>query len=158
MNVNRFKNSKPFSRWDTAVYLVVAFLIFLLFLFFVIIPKTSDSESLGFTVTSNEKTVVSYSYGSKNFKIDSDFTDLVVINEVESGYNLTIYTDVDKVHFNTLFINEENKTVKMASTDCRSKQCTYLHEVGSKGIIYCAPRSLKISPLSGSGFIPPVVG
>lgn len=158
MNGKQIKNSKPFSLWDTAVYLSVAFLIFLLFLFFIIIPKANANESKGFIVTSSGKVIVTHHYGSKNFNIDKNFTHLVDVTETADGYYLTIYNDLEKIHFNKLFVNTEKKTVKMDSSDCRSKQCVYLHEIGSDGVIYCAPRSLKISPLGSNGFIPPVAG
>ena len=158
MDFKRLKNGKPFSLWDTAVYLTVIFIIFLLFLFFIIIPKVSANESQGFIVQLNGKIVVTYRYADNDFEIDSSVAKLIKTTKTEKGYFLTIYTDLNKVHYNTLFINKESKTVKMDSSDCRSKQCVYLHEIGSDGVIYCAPRSLKISPLGSNGFIPPVAG
>ncbi|MBQ8426709.1 MAG: hypothetical protein IJX16_02990 [Clostridia bacterium] len=158
MNTERFKNSKPFGLWDIAIYLTVALLVFVLFLVFIIIPHFSEKDGYGFIVECDGNTVITYHYGSENFNVNEDFISRVEITKTEGGYEVTLYTSLDKSGFNTLLVNERDKTVKMLNSDCRSKQCTYLHAIGGSGIIYCAPRLLKITPLGGSGFVPPTTG
>ena len=156
---DRLKNSKPFHVLDISIYLVIALVVFVLFLGFVIIPHSnSNAQSKGFTVELDGKTIITYYYGTDSFDINNDFIPLITKSKTENGFELTIYTSTNKDGFNLLTINEKQKTVKMTDSDCRSKQCTYLHEIGNNGIIFCAPRSLKISPIGGSGFMPPVTG
>jgi hypothetical protein len=160
MSVKNLKNSKPFHFNDIFVYIATIVVVLGLFLGFIIIPNSNANNSVsnGFLVEHNGKTIITYIYGSNEFKIDPLFEGEIEKQATEKGYTLTIYLNKTKNGFNKLFINEEQKTIKMMDSDCKSKQCTYLHEVSNNGIIYCAPRMLKISPLGGSGFIPPVVG
>lgn len=160
MSVERVKKSKPFYLKDIAVYSAVAIIVLILFMAFVIIPRinASTNGTAGFSVEVDGKTVVTHDYTSHDFVIDKDFLDLVEIEDCTEGYLVTIYLSQEKDGFNQLLVNKTEKTVKMLDSDCRSKQCTYLHEVSDNGIIYCAPRKLKITPTSGSGFIPPVTG
>lgn len=160
MDIDRVKKSKPFYLKDVAVYSAVALIVLILFLTCVIIPKLNNTQgtAIGFIVEHDGESIISHRYDSDDFAVHSTFTDLVLIEEHSSGYLLTIYLSSERTEFNQLLVNQKEKTVKMVDSNCRSKQCTYLHEVSDNGIIYCAPRQLKIMPIGGSGFIPPVTG
>lgn len=158
MDTERLKNSKPFCFWDTAVYISIGLLVFVLFLAFVILPRTNKTVNIGFMIEIGGKTAVTYEYGSDTFNVEQDYLSIIETAKSDNGYTLTVYTSSNKLGFNKIFIDETNKTVKMVESDCKSKQCTYLHEINGSGIIYCAPRQLKITPLGGSGFLPPIAG
>lgn len=158
MDISDFKKSKFFYLRDVFVYLFLAVFVFILFLCFVIIPSSNNDKSNGFIVEYDGKTIITHYYGTEDFDIDVSFINLVDTTKTETGFHLTIYTSTNRDGYNLLAVNESEKSIKMLDSDCRSKQCTYLHEIGSNGIIYCAPRLLKISPINGSGNIPPITG
>ena len=160
MKIDRLKNSKPFHFGDVIIYSLIILTVLTLFAVFIFFPRANNSSKSpsGFIVENNGKTIISHLYGSDKFEVDDKFLSLTKTEETEYGFLITIYSNQDKTEFNVLKVNENKKTVKMVESNCRSKQCTYLHEVGENGIIYCAPRNLKITPITGSGFIPPIAG
>ena len=158
MKIDRLKSSKPFHFMDVFIYVFLVVIIFLLFLFFIIIPTKKNDESLGFIVELNGKIIITYSYTLGELTIDDSISEFVQKNETDNGFILTLYNTKDKKEYNVLSVDNTEKSVKMIESTCRSKQCTYLHEIKNSGIIYCAPRNLKISPIGGSGFIPPIAG
>ncbi len=160
MKIGDLKHSKLFHFGDIFVYISTALIISILFLVFFILPNCNSSGKTanGFKVENDGKTIITHIYGTDEFTIDQNFSNLTKIQATDYGHLVTIYTNLDKTEFNVLKVNDKDKTVKMERSNCRSKQCTYLHEIDDNGIIYCAPRSLKITPINGSGFIPPIAG
>ena len=159
MKTKRLKSIKLFYLKDVLAYAVILGLVFCLFLFFVITPNCKSApSSVGFKVEIDGQKFLTYNYETDQFDYDSSNKNLIEINETTDGYVVTIYSDSIKSEFNKLAVNTSAKSVRMTDSNCRSKQCTYLHEVSDSGIIYCAPRNLKISPISSSGFIPPTTG
>lgn len=146
-------NRKIFVKRDVFVYLCLAIIIITLFSLLFIFR---EDDSQGFKVTINETTVLTHSYG-KDFKVESGFEDVIEITKSNDGENFTIKFNFEH-GFNTLIVNELEKTVKMQDSDCPSKNCTYMPEISSSGAIYCAPRKLKISPISGDEFTTPSTG
>lgn len=158
MLIKRLKNSKPFCKSDIIIYAFIALVIALLFLFFIIIPARAEkNSSTGFIIEQNKNTILTYAYKDQTFKIEQDFIDYVKIEKNESGFTITIYSNDEHTEYNIISVDNTTKTVKMADTNCRSELCKYMH-ASDNGIIYCAPRALKISLIGSSGFTPAVTG
>lgn len=159
MKIDKLKSLKPFHKRDLIVYaLVFGIIVLLFFLFLCIFNDDNSTENIGFTVQKDNDVVLTYYHKTEKFEISQSFSSLVKISKAESGYLVTIYTSESKDGYNELFVDLSDKNVKMQDSTCPSKECTYLKEVSSSGMIYCAPHSIKITPIGGSGFIPIVAG
>jgi hypothetical protein len=155
-DVERLKLKKPFSVSDIIVYAILTLFIFSLFLVFVILPKNVTSD--GFKVTINDNQAFIYEYETGKLTIDGNFHDCVFYDE--TSCTITVYHTVDKTSFNVIAFDRQNKKVWMKESTCsHTKDCVYSPAIESDaGMIYCAPHQLKISPISSSGVIPPVIG
>ena len=156
-------NNKPnnalvfFKTKDLFVYLALLLLIAFLFIFFVIFKSPVGGN--GFSVTKDGKTVLNYYHSSNAIHVNEDFQSLVTINENGDKFEITIFTSTQKNSFNLLVIDKNNCSAKITESTCsHSKDCVYVGEITNSGTIYCAPHHLKVSPLSQGGFIPPSTG
>ena len=155
-DVERLKLKKPFSVSDIIVYAVLTLFIFSLFLAFVILPNKTKSG--GFQVTINDNQAFVFEYETGKLTVDGNFHDRVFYNETTS--TITVYHTADKSSFNIIAFDRQNKKVWMKESTCsHTKDCVYSPAIESDaGMIYCAPHQLKISPISPSGALPPVIG
>ena len=159
MEVKQSKNFKPFCKSDILVYALLLVTIAILFLVFIIVPAFADkNQSIGFTIQQNGKTLLTYTYSDKKIDLSKEYLDLIKVEQTQNGFTITIYSDKEQTEYNILSVDNDSHTVKMADTNCRSKQCEYMHGISERGIIYCAPRALKISASEGGKFTPAVTG
>lgn len=151
------QTNKPFKINDMFIYLLIFTIILALFLSFVIIPKSNDSD--GFIVYKGEQKVLTCSYDKNNLQMENNFTLLVETKESEQGLYIKIYTDEKKEGFNLIFVDFSSSCVKMEQATCsHSKDCTKLPAIKNSGAIYCAPHNLKIVPLKTSHNLPAWTG
>ncbi len=150
-------NIKLFYKKDVIVYgLLILFICSLFFAF--ILPSTfkDKSQANGVKITVHNQTILTHSYGTDDFNIDNEWKDEITITEKNGNFFLTISFGET---FNTVLINEKTRSVKMHESTCSSsKDCKYLPEIKNSGSIYCSPHDLKITSLTESGYIPPIVG
>ena len=159
MEVKQSKNFKSFCKSDIFVYALLLMAISLLFLFFIIIPAFADeNQSVGFVVEQDGKTLLTYTYSNKKIDVEKEFLSSVKVEQTQNGFTITIYSDKEQTEYNILSVDNNSHTVKMANTNCRSKQCAYMHGISERGVIYCAPRALKISAIEGGRFTPAITG
>ncbi len=152
-------NLKLFCKSDILVYAFIIVAIALLFLFFIIIPaRVENRKTTGILVEQNGKTVFTYTFSGYTFDVSKAFSDYVEITKTNNTHTVTVFSNENKTEYNVISIDNTNKTVKMSDTNCRSGQCTYMHALSNGGIIYCAPRALKISLVGNGGFTPAVTG
>ena len=153
---NNIKVRKPFEVIDIFIYLFLLIVVFVLFLCFVILPHTKSAE--GFLIAKNGTTIVTFNYSSGDFSVESEFKNLVVVDEDNS--TITVYTDEQKNEYNVIEFNCEKKVVRMLDSTCSStKDCVYEPEISVNGMIFCAPHDLKVLPLSDDfSPTPPVIG
>ncbi len=146
------KTRKAFAKFDLMLYAVLVFLVVLLFLFFVILPKNQTSD--GFKVIAYEKQVFCFYYSDKSYTISPD-ADITVEN-ADGVYTITVKLGEG---FNVLQADTVNKTVKVIDANCSlHKDCVYTPALtGNNGGIVCVPHSLQILPIT-SGVTPPIVG
>lgn len=153
----RIKNSKVFAKSDLIVYSLVFVVLAILFLTFTIFNTPTTSK--GFTVTLNDKTVLTYSNEQKNITVLDDFKGFVIVEQDANLFNITIYTDKDKLHFNKLTIDTVDNVANVTESNCSaSKECVHMPKISNQGFIYCAIHGLKIIPTGSGGSVPPIVG
>ncbi len=145
------KNRKIFVKRDIFVY---AFLLILLLSSFLTMIFSNQANSLGFKVEINGKTILTHAYG-QDFSVIDEYNDLIVIDGGGDNFTVKILCDEG---FNLLLVDEMNKTVKMQESDCPSKNCVHMQAISNTGAIYCAPRELKVTPLTDNEFVPPTTG
>jgi nitrite reductase/ring-hydroxylating ferredoxin subunit len=159
--VNRFfsieniRKSKPFKICDLIVYAALILFVAALFLYFIILP-TINTDTVGFCVSKGGKTVLTV----KNLtcSVNDEFVWLVESEKVDENLRVTIFTDQTKLGYNVIIFYANGSAKVVESTCSHSKDCTFSPAIKNSGVIYCAPHDLKIEPLTGSGFIPPVAG
>ena len=156
----KVKEEKLFYKKDLVVYFSLFLLIVLLFVFLVF-PTLSKKDNTGFNVSRNGQTVLTFNAkSSEPFSISIGFENQVEIENSEEGiYRVKIYSSAQKNGYNILLFNAKKISVKVIESTCSdSKDCTFCPELKNSGSIYCAPHTLKITPLSGGGFVPPTTG
>ncbi len=148
----KIKARKPFEVNDVIVYLFLLVLVTLLFLFFVILPKTNVAS--GFKVIVNDKEFLSFYYETESCVLAENSWALIDHNK-ENG-TITIYHNADKTEYNVLSYDTDKHIVSMLDSTCSlSKDCIYEPEISSNGAIYCAPHKLIVIPISDGKEIPP---
>ena len=146
-DLNSIKLSKPFMKGDLMIYSLLLLLVVALFFAFVIFPKNTVAK--GFLVYKNDNTVLSYSFDTNTLIVSEDFKHLVEKSDTKNGFTLTVYTDKNHVGFNMLMVDTQSKSVKVIDSTCSlSKDCVSFPALTDKGLIYCSPHGLKISPLN----------
>lgn len=158
--MQRVSGGKIFHKKDLWVYFSLVIIVACLFIF-LIFPSLSKGDVNGFLITQNGKTVLVFKPNSSQlFSIETEFADQVDIKEEENGiYTVKIFSSPQKTGYNVLVFNTKKVSVKVTESTCsNSKDCVYCPELTKSGSIYCAPHHLKITPVSGSGFIPPTTG
>lgn len=154
-SVENIRKSKPFRVCDLIIYAALIVFVAALFLYFIILP-TLNADTVGFSVSKGGKTVLTVS--DLNCTVNSEFNSLVESEKVDGNLRVTIYTDQTKLGFNVIVFYANGSAKVVESTCSHSKDCTFSPAIVNLGAIYCAPHDLKIEPLTGSGFIPPVAG
>jgi hypothetical protein len=145
--------NKPFTAWDIPVYALTVIAVFLLLLFFVILPSPTQNE--GFSLFVNGKKVVDFDY-SKNEIV---FQDANFDGQIEFDQTSNTITVRQGEHFNVVKFNSKDKSVKVIDANCSiSKDCVHTPELKNGSAIVCAPHKLKITALGESLSSPPVTG
>lgn len=151
----KIKTRKPFELGDILVYICLALIVLVLFLFFVILPKNNYSD--GFRVLLDDKEIFTFSYATESYFILEGYENDFVIDTENN--TVTIYHDSDKTEKNILAYNQEKRSVYMLDSNCStSKDCTYEPMISNSGAIYCAPRKLTVLPLTSTNSEPPIIG
>lgn len=145
--------SKPFMFWDMVIYVILTLFVAIIFLSSFLI-KSPNAQ--GFKVEIQGVCVLEHVYGSSDFNVNPEWTEKIEITSNDEKYYVKILTD--NLSYNTLVCNENEKTVKMQSSNCPSKNCVFMQEIKNSGVIFCSPRNLKITPLFDNTSIPPVTG
>lgn len=150
----KIRARKPFEIGDIIIYFCLAILVFVLFLYFVILPKTNSAD--GFKVLIEDKEIFSLSYNDESYSISSDYESYIIVDK--DSNTVTIYHNQDKTEMNVLSYNVEKGHVYMHDSNCsNSKDCTYEPAITKTGAIYCAPRKLTVLPLTAES-TPPIIG
>lgn len=158
-NFAQIKSEKPFRSGDVLIYSALLLIISVLFAVFIIFPSVNASDSTGFEIEINGKTVCTFTYADKKLTVNDGFVSLVEYEEAENGLKITVFTSSEKEDFNELFADFSKKTVKVTDSNCSvSKDCVFSPAISNSGAIYCAPHGLKIVPLGNNGFTPPITG
>lgn len=146
-------NAKPFTAWDIPVYAFTVITVFLLLLFFVILPSPSNND--GFSVFVNGEKIIDYSYSDREIIfLNQDFEGKVEFNE-----SLNTITISQGHAFNVIEINNSSKSVEVIDANCSiSKDCVWSPALKNGSAIVCAPHKLKITALGESLSYPPVTG
>lgn len=159
--MNNKKNSvknKPiaFKKFDFILF-IVAVLITISCFIFSFATKKSGTDS--FSVYKNENLVLTFDYSSSVLKVEEEYKKLTEITEIESKIYIKIFTDKDKKDFNVLFVDLNEKTVKITESTCSlRKDCVHTPAIkNGSGVIICMPHGLKIIP-TDSSYLPIVTG
>ena len=149
-------NNKPFNKFDFIALLCV--LIFILSLFISFVFFSSHDSTKGFIIQIENVNVFTYNYSTNEYSVGSEYDSLIEVDL--DSQTITIYADLTKQHYNKLKYDAKNKNVKMVDSNCSSsKDCVYMPEISDNlGIIYCAPRKIKILPIGGRLNNSPVIG
>ncbi len=137
----QIRTRKIFVKSDVLVYALLLVTVVALFLFLIVFQPSSSN---GFKVEIDGQTVLTHEYG-KSFEIKEQFGDLITVTGEGENYTVKIFSDGG---YNIIFVDEAKKSVKMQESDCPSNNCVYMQAISSAGAIYCAPREIKITPLS----------
>jgi hypothetical protein len=152
----KIKNSKPFSLVDLLVYAALLIIIAVLFLSFVVFPKTKVSD--GFTIEVKGTVVLTYYFKNDEYFITPKYTELVEITETESGIFFKVYQPAKTKH-NVVYFDFNEKSAKVTESNCStSADCTHSPAIIKSGAIVCVPNNLVVSPLSGGNSNLPIVG
>ncbi len=148
--------NKPFNKFD--FFALLGVLLFILFLFVSFVFFSTHDNSDGFIIQIDDVTVYSFNYSNKKHTINSQYEKFIEVDL--ENQTVTVYTDLNKNHFNKIKYDVKNKSVKMVESNCStSKDCVYMPEISDNlGIIYCAPRKIKILPIGGRLNNSPVIG
>lgn len=148
------RSSKLFYKGDLLIYSALSVMLIALFFALVIFPASKPTS--GFEICRANDTILTYTDGK--ITVEEKYSSLVQIKSVEKGFEVTVYTDQTKTHFNVLLFDKKQSTAKVIESNCsHSKDCTYIPPIKNSGTIYCAPHDLKIQPIN-SDFTPPVAG
>ena len=145
-NLSELKNSKPFHLFDLIVYLIVAAFIVAAFLF--VFAGKNKSASQGFYVLYDNELAAEYLYNDGKLNIKDGYQTHFSVE----GNSICFYPDpIDHTDYNIIFVDKDNKTVKISDATCAGKDCTYQEIAENGGFIYCAPHKLKIVPMGLTG-------
>lgn len=155
-NYLKIKQNKPFEINDIFIYLLLIVTIFVLFLFFVFLPK--NDKTSGFAVYKGQDLVLTFYNQTNDYLIQNNYLNLVDIKTQQDGVLITVFTDQNQKGYNVIFINTNERFIKMHDSTCsQSKDCVHSPAINNSGMIYCAPHDLKLVPL-GQDNIPPWTG
>ncbi|MBD5584280.1 MAG: hypothetical protein HDQ88_04305 [Clostridia bacterium] len=137
--VEQVKSDKGFRIWDLIVYGVILAIVAVLFL---TVFLTQDTDPLtGVKISVKGEAVFVYDFSSEPTAKDG-------VEWKEEGNGITVTVRVDE-GYNVIYIDKNEKSVKITDADCKGKQCLYFSAIKDNSrIIYCNPHSLKIEPLS----------
>ncbi len=145
------KARKAFCKLDIVLYLILLVSIFLLFLFFVILPKSVKAN--GFEITFYDEVVFTFDFNERSYVITDGYD--VLVAENDGVYTITVTTDEG---FNVIKADAVNMTVNVVDADCSiGKDCVYSPKIAGKGAIVCVPHHLTILSINGD-ITPPVAG
>ena len=141
----KYSQSKPYYKQDLILYALVIVFVVLLFLFFIVIPKTSKPK--GFSVSLDNQTFFTFDFANEEVTIINSISKIV---HDKNGNTIKIYT-LDGEGFNVLTYDTENYSVYISDANCSNLDCIDFFEITSgNGVIYCLPHGLKITPLTPS--------
>jgi hypothetical protein len=145
---------KLFSFLDLIPYAVLALTLVALFVFLVVLPKTSKAD--GFKIELYGKQIATYDYATKTLSVEKGYE----ANFEIEGDSITVYTDQNRIGFNVITIDAKNRSAKISEANCSaSKDCVYTPALkGTEGAIICAPHALKVVPISYNNMTPPQTG
>lgn len=145
--------NKPFTAWDIPVYAFTLVTVFLLLLFFVILPPTTDNE--GFSVFVNGEKIIDFDYSKSQIVYQNTGFD----GTIEFDQTSCTITVSQGESFNVIQFDSQNKTAKVKDANCSvGKDCVYTPALKNDSAIVCAPHKLKITALGESLSYPPVTG
>ncbi len=145
------KTRKAFGKLDFILYLTLALLLFLLFLFFVILPSRSPAK--GFKVTVGETIVFNFYYQDCSYDITDGYD--VKVKETDGVYEITVTTPAG---YNVIQTKPSEGYVKVVDANCSiGKDCVYTAPIKTDGgAIVCLPHDLRVLPIGGT--TPPIAG
>ncbi|MBR1984069.1 MAG: NusG domain II-containing protein [Clostridia bacterium] len=139
--VSKFIESKPFHVKDLILYTFILCAVALLFVFFIILPKTDKPN--GFSVSVNNEIVFTFEFSTEQITVLNENYQL---SHDKNHNTITLYVDGNS--YNKLSYNTNNLTVKIIDSNCPNHDCVDFFEISSgSGVIYCLPHGLKILPL-----------
>ncbi len=154
--LNGLRASKPFHINDLILYLAVFITVVVLFCAFVIFPNKKEND--GFSVFCGDEIVCVLEFDSPTPTVSDGWLDKVQFDGTHN--TIKIFFDDAKTDYNLISFDPAKRSVRITESTCSlSKDCVYTPAItGSDGMIFCAPHNLRITPLSGGGAIPPIVG
>ncbi len=139
------KTNKPFQKFDLIIYLVLAVIIISLFLGFVVFKGKKQSN--GIEIILDETVIMTYIYENDSITITDGYYNNLAIENIETGYKITVFSDDNHHDFNLILINKEQKKVSVLDANCSvGKDCVKMEITNGSGSIVCVPHKLKIKP------------
>ena len=141
----KYVNSLPFYVKDLILYTAVVVFVALLFLFFIVVPKTTKPN--GFSVSIDNQTFFTFDFLTEEVTLMNDVGNIAHDKEQNT---ITILSKNGE-QFNVLSYDTESYTVYISDANCPNLDCVDFFEINSSsGVIYCLPHGLKITPLTPS--------
>lgn len=137
--VEQVKSDKGFKIFDLIVYGVVVAIVAVLFL---TVFLTSDTDPLtGVKISVKGEAVFIYDFSAEEPTCKDG------VEWKEDGGKLTVTVRTED-GYNVIYIDKNEKSVKMTDADCKGRQCLYFGTMKDNSkVMYCNPHSLKIEPL-----------
>lgn len=137
------KNAKFFEKADIIAYFSLFIVVIILFVSFV---WTKDKGQLNVVEIYHDNILVySFDFSSMTGNIkNSSYADRIISEQKEGSTIVTIFVDVQKIHFNKIEFSQNTVQVYEANCpngDCKKAICTIEKP---KDIILCIPHKLKI--------------
>lgn len=151
---SKIKKSAPFKKTDLIVYLLIAVIIAVTFLFFTLDTKTYVS---GFYVSVKDQKVIDYDFEKNTYSILNN--DLVKVET--NGSNVSFTVTLSNGEFNVITVNKTDKSVKISDANCPRKDCVSFSPIvyGKKNkLIYCAVHDLRVVATGDDYYVPPTTG
>ncbi len=154
------KARKPFSPWDLILYVPLAALTVLLFVWFALPPR---GKIEGIELCYREEVVYRYSF-AEGGKAATGWEEKISLKEEGDYAVITLYLGNDGREFNQITVDLKGRTAKMTDSDCDGfawrRECVASGEISTgKGIIVCMPHRLQVRAIGGEGrFDSPILG
>lgn len=148
------KSRKPFEKTDIFIYIIMTALIVSLFCAFIFFSAPNNVE--GFKISYKSEVVFTLKYSTREYSIKKGFENNLKVDLDENA--VTFYSRENNSGYNVISFNANEKSVWISKANCSvSADCVHSPKVTNSGSVICAPRELKVLPLSG-GFVPPTTG
>ena len=137
--IQQVKKDRGFALFDLIIYGVLIAVVAALF---VGVFTAFNREPLtGVRVSVRAEAVFEFTFGGQLSVLSEDVT----YDEDSKGITVTVQSDDG---FNVIYIDKQNRSVKMKQADCNGRQCLFFRAMTDNSqFIYCNPHAIKIEPI-----------